>query len=106
MTNLRLVPNEDGWCCMRAWSVREVLAEGKQMPTRHLVGFEIHSHEGRVTSAITAFDAAARTVTTTSGRCYFLDGEPGFDPDGDYVWQFFLRSGRVTVHADKTEEYI
>lgn len=106
MSHLRVVPVRDDLCCMRAWSVREVLAQGKTEPTRHLVGFEVHSREGRVTSAIAKFDAAERLVTTTSGRCYLLDGDPGCDPDGDYVWGFFVRAGQVVFLSDRTQEYV
>jgi len=66
----------------------------------HLVGYCVERFEGRVSSAITAFDPASRCVVTRSGRSYRLHGTPGFDDDADYVWQNWKRINSVTHSAD------
>jgi hypothetical protein len=52
--------------------------------TRHLVGRV--DREGRVCSAIVELDAPGMRMTTESGRVYQLEGPPGRDWDGEYVF--------------------
>lgn len=84
------------------WSVREVLPRW----TRHLVGFNLTEDEGRVSSALTAYDPRSRRAVTESGRMYELVGRPGHDSDAEYVWRAWLRLlGEVTWH-DVTDDYV
>lgn len=54
-----------------AWHfVREAL-DG----TYRLVGYRVDSKRGRISSTISEFDMASRTVTTFSGRVYHLRGD-------------------------------
>lgn len=53
--------------------------------TKHFMGWDVGHHEGRVSSAVTAFDIATREAITSSGRKYALIGHPGSDADARYV---------------------
>lgn len=57
--------------------------------SRHLVGRA--NSEGRVCSAIQRFDLQAMTAQTRSGRLYQLQGAPGKNRDGFYVFEVWLR---------------
>lgn len=73
------------------WSIRAVLPER----TRHFVGWNRASREGRVSSAIVTFDPATRRGVTERGRVYELVGPPGTHPDAEYVWGRWLQLGEV-----------
>lgn len=68
--------------------------------TRHLVGRA--NGEGRVSSPITAIDIGMRTATSQSGRVYRLIGDGGFDSDGRYVFNAWLRGTQATVVREVT----
>lgn len=53
---------------------------------RHFCGYNILLREGRVSSRIVEFDAAAMIGKTRSGRTYVLQGPNGYDGDAAYVW--------------------
>ena len=67
-----------------------------------LVGCHVDWAEGRVSTPVVHFDPKARLCMTASGRRYQLEGEPGFDPDGNYV---FSRAYSGSKTKDVTEEY-
>jgi len=71
---------------LSSWSARK-LSDGDV----HLVGWNIGSGEGRVSTAVTVFDAASCAATTGTGRRYLLRGAPGADRDAEYVWNGWLR---------------
>lgn len=73
--------------------------------TRHFCGYVAADREGRVSSQIMDWDPVTRVGTTRRGRRYRLDGEPGFDPDAEYVWARWKRINEVTDFKDVTEEY-
>lgn len=68
--------------------------------TRHLVGRA--NGEGRVSSPIKTIDVAERTATSQSGRLYRLIGNSGFDSDGCYVFNTWLRATQTTVVREVT----
>jgi len=72
----------------------------------HFVGYAVANHEGRVSTAIESLDLAARTGVTRSGRLYELIGEPGHDPDGDYIWAMWARANGVICAKDVTAELL
>lgn len=84
------------------WVIREVTSP--EPITRHVVG-SIPSSDGRVSSAIQSYDKATRTAVTRSGRRYVLKGEPGYSPNGEYVWNAWAASCGVKDSRDVTEEY-
>lgn len=58
--------------------------------TRHFCGYATAQREGRVSSAVVAFDPATMSGRTASGRVYRLEGPGGLHPDADYVKSFWL----------------
>lgn len=86
---------------LEQWSVREIEPAG----TRHLVGYNLNESEGRVSSAITGYDAQKRLVVTKSGRVYELVGRSGGDSDGEYVWGRWLQINGSPTWRDVTVEY-
>ncbi|MGA7778908.1 MAG: hypothetical protein WCA85_14535 [Paraburkholderia sp.] len=83
------------------WSIRQT-ASGD----RHFVGFNVLAQDGRVSTAIVAFDAATRTGITKSGRRYVLSGRAGFDRDAEYVWGVVVRAREIHSWTDVTEQLV
>lgn len=79
------------------WSILETDAG-----TRHLVGFCPQNMEGRVSSAIVRFDPGSMRCITGSGRVYQMEGAPGYDDDGAYVWEAWMRINSVNAWIDVT----
>ncbi|MEK8088732.1 hypothetical protein [Thermithiobacillus plumbiphilus] len=74
--------------------------------SRHFVGYCPENHEGRVSTAIIAFDPATRQGVTASGRIYVLRGPSGFDTDADYVWALWRAQFGAGLEAlDVSGEY-
>lgn len=74
--------------------------------SRHFVGYCPENEEGRVSTAIVAFDPATRQGMTASGRIYVLRGSAGFDADADYVWAIWrARFGAGLDALDVSGEY-
>lgn len=86
---------------LRGWRVFET-----ERGEHHFVGYCVENESGRVSSAITSFDAKSRTGITRSGRRYILSGEPGFDQDALHVWSFWATHNRVTESTDVSGEYV
>ena len=72
----------------------------------HFIGYAVDNHEGRISTAIESLDLAARTGVTSSGRLYELIGEPGSDPDADYVWAMWARVNGVKRAEDVTADLL
>ena len=77
-----------------------------QLPSgrRHFAGWAVQNREGRASTAIVEFDAASMCGVTASGRVYQLDGPPGEDSEGTYVWQAWSRINDELVWADVSKE--
>ena len=76
--------------------------------TRHFVGYNLTNREGRVSSAIVAFDKDNRIGKTRSGRQYQLvDNRVSMNELGDasYVWGIWCSRNDVTEIVDVTDEY-
>lgn len=73
--------------------------------SRHVVGLIPRNRHGRATSAIQHFDANRMTITTRSGRIYYLKDEPGHDPDAEYVWRSWCHINEVQSFVDVTRQY-
>jgi hypothetical protein len=71
---------------------------------RHLVGWAVEDREGRVSSAVRAFDVRTLRATTRSGRVYELRGRPGNDLDAKYVWNQWKRLNDVERCSDVTKD--
>ncbi|WP_333875758.1 AAA family ATPase [Methylobacter sp.] len=87
------------------WSIREALFKDSHDKSRHLIGYIARKCAGRVTSAIQSFDRETMRIKTTSGRIYQLEGQPGFDPDAEYVWAQWKALNEVRDEVDVTHEY-
>lgn len=72
----------------------------------HLCAYIANGHDGRVTSKI--MDTNGRTLTTRSGRQYFLEGEPGTNHHAQYVWNIWCTGhGLKSVDCrDVSSEYL
>lgn len=93
---------DEAICELERW---QILAwRGEQ----HFVGFQPRAHEGRVSSAIQAFDTRARVGVTASGRRYVLLGPAGHDADAEYVLHWWIKHNRVAPSEvrDVTAELI
>ena len=80
------------------WQVMQ-LPDGE----RHFVGWNVTECEGRVSSKIVAFDAAARCGRTGSGRVYQLRGPAGLDGDGAYTWGRWMRANAMVDCVDVSD---
>lgn len=83
------------------WSILET-----EKQERHFCGYCVENAEGRVSSAIRTFDPAIMRGITRSGRCYALDGPPGFNLAAAYVWDVWCRVNRVKRARDVTDEIV
>lgn len=85
--------------CMSQWGLY-LVRNAQGVRTRHLVGRA--NGEGRVSSPIMKIDVRMRTATSQSGRLYRLVGGSGFDSDGGYVFNAWLRGTQTTVVREVT----
>ncbi len=70
--------------------------------TRHFVGVDVRDRSGRVSSAITHFDAVARKGVTQSGRIYELCGPSSHSREAEYVWKRWCKWNGVVEFSDVT----
>lgn len=92
-------PSEQPNLSLARWSVMET-----QTGDHHLVGYNLDDREGRVSTAIVAFDPGSLKATTRSGRIYQLVGGSGYDSDGAWVWDNWSRANRFSG-KDVTDQY-
>jgi hypothetical protein len=85
------------------WRVLQV-AVGECKGQRHIVAYCPENFEGRVSTNIVSFDAEKRTCITRTGRTYCLHGPPGFDADGEFVWQTWTRGSVNSI--DISQEFV
>lgn len=85
--------------CMSQWGLY-LVRNAQGVRTRHLVGRA--NGEGRVSSPIKTIDVGRRTALSQSGRLYRLVGSSGFDSDGGYVFNTWLRGTQTTVVREVT----
>jgi hypothetical protein len=96
---------EEPEASMVDWSVREVQCSYNQERTQHLVGYIARRGSGRVTTAIQVFDRETMRIKTRSGRVYHLEGRPGFNEDGEYVWSYWKELNGAKEEVDVTDHY-
>ena len=97
--------NEEPEELMVEWSVHEVSLSNLPDKTHHLVGYIVRQGLGRVSSAIQAFDREQMRIKTRSGRIYHLQGQPGFNPDAEYVWAHWKAINEATDEVNVTSQY-
>lgn len=88
---------------LMSWRVFKVRLKDEALPTLHLVGYAIEAREGRVSSAIQAFDLDKMLVRTASDRIYWLRGEPGYDGRAEFVWREWLVATGATLIDEVTQ---
>jgi hypothetical protein len=81
------------------WRVIEV-PQGE----RFLVGYCVERGEGRVSTSLLGVDVSQMVCNTASGRVYQLEGEPGVDPDGDFVWRAAMRARKIESWTDMSSD--
>lgn len=84
----------------RVYEVRRACANGLSL---HLVGRQVASESGRVSSPIVAIDVASRKGTSQTGRTYELLGEPGWSSDAHAVWEANCRTYGASDVRDITD---
>lgn len=97
---------DDPEVLLNSWQVYCVTNDSSLDNSNHLVGYESRARQGRVSSAIKHFDPTTRTVITTSGRKYLLEGEPGFDSDANYVWGHWTHLNDIKVCTSATDTFV
>ncbi len=88
------------------WSVFEF--NKNELTSRHFVGFNLLSLDGRVSSPIEVFDKETMTGITKSGRSYRLRGQSGVHEDALYVffkWKV-INGANDNMIIDVTGEYL
>lgn len=85
------------------WRIFEVSVSGRK--TRHFVGYSTKESEGRVSSAIQNFDINTMKGITNSGRVYQLSGNPYYNKEASYVWDYWKRLNEVEDEKDITDEF-
>jgi hypothetical protein len=73
-----------------------------QLDELHFVGARADDLSGRVSSAIAELDLSRRLGVTRSGRVDALQGNPGFNADADYVWNWWCGANQVSDWEDVT----
>ncbi|WP_425258158.1 hypothetical protein ACPOLB_21880 [Rubrivivax sp. RP6-9] len=91
---------------LTSWAAFEVQVPGLDAPTIHVAGYAEWEGSGRVTSPLKSVDAQRRSVVTSSGRVYRLQGGPGLSGDAEYVWRRWLRLWNATELSDATSALV
>ncbi len=90
---------------MSNWAVRQVQLSGETERTHHLVGYIPEEYGSRVSSKIVTFDKEQMLVQTENGRIYHLQGRPGTNRDGDYMWDIWSLSKNAKNEVDVTNQF-
>ncbi len=84
---------------LKDWSVIELPDGG-----RHFVGYCVENWEGRVSSPINSVDPRTLRGSTSTGRVYQLEGEPGYNRDAQYVLSNWLAMYKLNNCTDITAD--
>jgi ATP-dependent Lon protease len=87
------------------WSVREVMCEGSNERTRHLLGDQPDSDMSLVTSSLVSFEPELRRVKTIRGSLYRLEGHSGSNSDVEQFWQYWKDINGVCDDVDVSHLY-
>ena len=71
-----------------------------------LHGFDLINHCGRVSMAVFGVEPGTGRVWTHSGRAYVLEGPPGLDEDGLYVFTRQISGLSSPQLTDVTADYV
>jgi hypothetical protein len=85
--------------------VVEVPFDGRDGPwTRHLVGWNLESTKGRVSSPVEVLDPQRRLARTRSGRVYELRQGPGLNGDAFSTWCRWKTVRGIVQERDISDE--
>lgn len=85
---------------LTGWTVVET-----ESGERHLVGCNIATGLGRVSSAIDRFDAGTMRFTTSSGRVYRVAKVGDVSREAWYAWEAWASFNAVRSWREVTDEY-
>lgn len=88
---------------LRSWKVFELNRPGVAR-ARYFAGYNETDGEGRASAHIVRFDPARGRGITNSGRVYELRGTPGFNLDGEYVWNRWKKINAAAGVVDVTDD--
>jgi hypothetical protein len=90
---------------LRRWQVMEVVTR-HGLRTRHLLGHDTASDEGRVSSPVVDFKLETMTATTSSGARYRLAGVPAHSRKVQSMWHDWCKANAVSAQYDVTNDYM
>ncbi|MGO9444624.1 MAG: hypothetical protein ACLPXB_07585 [Thiobacillaceae bacterium] len=73
---------------------------------RFLVGHCPEEGPGRISTALVSIDIKTGQCVSSSGRHYKLVGPPGYDEDGQYIWDMWAQANEVAHYDDVTNALI
>jgi hypothetical protein len=90
-----------------SWRVAEVTVPYDKQRTHHMIGYNVETGSGAVSSAIQKTETKDGKVfcTTESGRVYELKGIPGRNSDAEYVWGRWVGINGATDVVDVSGQY-
>lgn len=98
------MPANPNTVTLHQWRVIETVTQDGAR-SRHILGQNSTSAQGRASTAIAAFDFSTMTATTRSGRNYVLEGPPGNSHLGEAAWKKWCTDHGVVSESDVTDEY-
>ena len=98
--------DEEPDAILTRWRVYEVSVPGTPV-TRHFVGHNLITGDGRVSSPIQSWAVIKREGITASGRRYRLEGPYGTGMDSQYVFGVWCLRNRIDKDdlRDVSQEY-
>lgn len=86
-------------------TLRNWTAYATDLGTIHLVGYNVTDYEGRTSTAVVNFDKETMRAVTASGRVYQLEGPPGYDSDGHWVWGTYQRVNKINSYTNVSDQF-
>lgn len=91
---------------VRSWRVFEVQLPNRPGPTRHVVGTNMDTGEGMVSSAIVSFNPSTGRVETESGSVYMLEGVAAVaNLKCEALWARWTAKASLGQEREVTTEY-
>lgn len=89
---------------LHRWRVMEALSP-ENIRTHHVCGQNPSASFGISTSSIQEFDPVTMTAKTSSGKTYFLIGQPDTAPLGEAAWRKWCKDNSIVAQRDVTRDY-
>lgn len=88
---------------LKRWGAFALLVPDLGEPTLHVVGLNVRSRRGRVSSPVVKVHVTGRRLITRSGRTYDLSGAPGAQQDCLAILSSWATTWNASMLADLTE---